>query len=98
MEAILYTIIPSLTVGIMLAIFNNNQKKREEKREKAEEIRQKAEKIKLELTLATAKLSYATATAIKRGYANGEVEDGITAYETAMANLKDFEREQLSRL
>ena len=98
MEAILYAIIPSLTVGIMLAIFNNNQKKREEKREKAEKTRQKAEKIKLELTLATAKLSYATASATKRGFANGEVEDGIEAYESAMTNLKDFEREQLSKL
>ena len=33
--------------------------------------------------MATAKLAYANAMAIKRGKPNGEIEDGITAYEAA---------------
>ena len=98
MIQILYAIIPSFTVGIMLAIYNNQQKKREAKREEAERIRQKSEKIKLDLLLATAKLSYAVAMAIKRGKPNGEVEEGIKVYEEALENLKEFEREQLSKI
>ena len=82
----------------MLAIFNNQQKKREEKRERAENTRQKSEKIKLDLNLATAKLAFAVAAAIKRGYANGEVDKGIEAYNEALEKFKEFEREQLSRL
>ena len=39
-------------------------------------------------------VSNATAIAMKRGYANGEVEDGVKSYQTAKASLKEFERKQ----
>lgn len=98
MKEILLAFIPSLVVGIMLAIFNSRQNKRENKREEAERIRQMSEKVKLDLNLATAKLSYAVAMAIKRGKPNGEVEEGIKAYNEALEKFKTFEREQLSKL
>lgn len=54
--------------------------------------------ILIDLQLATAKLSYATAMAIKRGTANGEVEEGIKAYRKALVEFQEFEREQISGL
>ncbi len=40
--------------------------------------------------MATAKLAYATAVALRRGRANGEVEEGVEAYETARKKYLDF--------
>ena len=52
-------------------------------------------KLNLDLTFATAQLSYANAMALKRGHPNGEVEQGISAYEAALAAYRKFEREQV---
>jgi hypothetical protein len=44
----------------------------------------------MELQMATAKMSYAVAMALKRGHANGEVEEAIEAYEEARKKYLDF--------
>lgn len=52
-----------------------------------------SEQVQLDLLLATAKLSYAVAMAMKNGHPNGEVEEGVEQYKNAMRSFKKFERE-----
>lgn len=44
--------------------------------------------------MATAKMAFSTAVALKRGYANGEVEEGVEAYENAKKRYVDFLNKQ----
>ena len=91
--ALLWAILPSLIVGLVLALWNRREKKRDQDRQKIEANRIKSERLRISLLLAAAKLSYATAMAMKRGYANGEVEAGVEQYQKAMRDFKEFERE-----
>lgn len=91
--ALLWAILPSLIVGLVLAIWSKRQKERYEEVRQREANRIKSERLRISLLLAAAKLSYATATAMKRGYANGEVEAGVEQYQKAMRDFKEFERE-----
>lgn len=50
--------------------------------------------LALDLQMATAKLSFATAMAIKRGRPNGEIEEGVDAFESAKKRYLDFLNEQ----
>ena len=97
---------PGIVVGIVLAIWNQRQKRRddvaakreaerEERRETQERNRQKSELLRVSLLLATAKLSYAVAMAAKRGRPNGEIEEGVKAYNKALEEFRKFEREQM---
>lgn len=74
------------------------QKKRDEKEEGRARARRTETKLLLDLQMATAKLAYAVAMALKRGTPNGEVEEGVKAYEEAVEEFREFEREQISRL
>jgi len=87
-------IIPSLIVGIFLYFFSREQNKRDVAADSRVKARKKESLLSLELQMATAKLSYATAMALKRGYANGEVEEGIESYEEAKKKYFDFLNEQ----
>ena len=73
-------------------------KKHLEKRDKEQDAKEKAkidyDQVSLEVNIASAKLSYALAMAIKRGSPNGEVEAGIAAYSEAMEKLQGFLRNQ----
>lgn len=86
-------ILPSLTVGVLMAVFNRRQAKREAAEQKMTEEQRRESVLHLELIMATAKLSYAVAMAIKRGKANGEVEEGIEAYEKAKRRYDAFLKE-----
>lgn len=83
-------LLPSLVVGIIMALYNRKQSKRDKERDKIEDARRDESLLALELQMATAKLSYATAMALKRGQANGEVEEGIAAYEEAKTKYYAF--------
>lgn len=91
--ALLWAILPSLIVSIIMVLWNRREKKRDQDRQKIEANRIKSERLRISLLLAAAKLSYATAMAMKRGYANGEVEAGVEQYQKAMRDFKEFERE-----
>ena len=91
-------IIPALIVGVMMAYFNKQQKKRDEKKLEAEEERRENEGLKLDLLLASAQLSYAVAMAIKRGAPNGEIEEGVKQYNKAIKKFREFEREQITKI
>ena len=88
-------ILPSLTVGILLAIFNKRQQKKASVIEEEKEARLESEYLQLNLTVATAQLAYAVAMAVKRGEPNGEIEDGIEAYDKAIRDFRKFEKKQI---
>lgn len=91
-----YVITIAQTVFISMLVYYL-QRKQKDSDEKAEE-RAKAIKeetiLQLEMSMANNKLSYAVAMAMKRGKANGEVEEAIEAYEKAKANFYKFMNEQ----
>lgn len=89
---------PGIVVGIVLSYWNKKQNKRDSAITEAEKTHIRSEKVKLSLLLATAKLSYATAMAIKRGTPNGEMEDAIDRYGEALGEFREFERQKVSEL
>ena len=62
-----------------------------------EEARLEAENVQVSLLVASAKLSYALAMAVKRGAPNGEVEDGVEQYKEAMTAFKRLERKLVAQ-
>lgn len=108
MRQLAWSCAPGLIVGVVLAVWNARQKRLEEERKaeakrmeherrEAENARVKSETLRIALVVATAKLSYAVAMAVKRGHPNGEIEEGIEAYNQSLEQFREFEREQLVR-
>ena len=93
-EALFVAVLPSLCVSVAMAVFNARQKKREEENKAQAAARRKESLLSLEMQMATAKMSYAVAMAMKRGHANGEVEEAIEAYEEARKKYLAFLNEQ----
>lgn len=91
-------LLPSIITGLILFYIQRAQKKRDAKEEHRAATRRQEVRLMLDLQMATAKLSFATAMAIKRGTPNGEVEDGIKAYKEALEKFQKFERNQISQL
>lgn len=91
---ILITIAETIFTGTLIFYFQRSQKKRDDKKEALDEARKEESLLLLELVMASAKLSYACAVAIKRGKANGEVEEGVKAYEDAKAKYYHFLNKQ----
>lgn len=96
-ETILWAIAPSLIVGIVLFYWERRQKRQDAKRANRDAFREESDLVRLDLEVATAQLSYATAMAVKRGHANGEMETAIEKYDEAMAQFREFERKQMVR-
>ena len=92
---ILWAVCPSIVVGIFMAFWNRGQKKRDDHTNAREKERLRSETLRISLLVASAQLSYASAMALKRGYANGEVEEAVVQYDKAMREFRAFEREQL---
>lgn len=88
-------VLPSLFVGVVMYFWERRQRKFEKEMVEKEKVRTRGELVKLDLTCATAALTYATAMAVKRGSANGELETAIENYETAMESFRKFEREKI---
>lgn len=95
---LLWAVLPSVIVGIVMALFNRRQKKHTDAAEKKELAKVEYENLQLNLLVATAQLSYATAMAIKRGTPNGEMEVAIKQYEKAMGKFRAFERAQIAKV
>lgn len=96
-QQLFWAVLPSIIVGIFVAVWNAGQKKKSDEEKQKELSRLRAEELEISLLVATAQLSYAVAMAIKRGTPNGEVEEGIEQYQKAMSQFREFEREQLAR-
>ena len=93
LEAFWTAMLPSLCVSAIMMVFAGRQSRRERRMQNRMLVQKRSEQVQLDLTLATAKLAYAAAMAVKNGKPNGEVEEGIAQYKAAMANFKQFERE-----
>ena len=100
MEILSYFIglLPTLITSILLFYIQRKQGKKDKKYSIREAERAEESRISLELEMATAKLAYATAMALKRGKVNGEVEEGIEAYNKARAAFVEFERKQIVKI
>lgn len=96
--AILSAITSALGVGAIISSMINRRLTRAEE-EQAEKEKARTKEIVLLLTgiKAAGALSYATAVALKRGYANGEVEKGVEAYEEWKQELDTFLIEQSAK-
>ena len=94
LEGFLLAILPSLCVSAVMAVFNARQKKREKETDARADARKRESLLGLKLTMATAKMSFAVAMAVKRGHANGEVEDAMKDYEAARKEYLQFLNEQ----
>lgn len=88
--------LPSLLTGLVLAVWNHRQNKRDKKADKQEAERRKSELVQLDLLVTTAELSRATAIAMKYGHTNGETSAALQKYESAMTKFREFEREKLA--
>lgn len=97
LQEFILAIMPSIFVGIVMAIYNKKQSQRDDDAKEREELRIEGENVRLNLLLSANKLSYAVAMAIKRGTPNGEVEEGIEQYKTAMEEFKRFERKLVTK-
>ena len=95
-ETLIMAIAPSLFVGLVLAYWDRKKKKEEEEQKVHEASIVEGDMIRLDLEVATAQLSYAVAMAVKRGYANGEMEKAIKRYDAAMDKFTKFERKQVA--
>lgn len=82
-------VIPSLFVGVVLALMNKKADRRYEKDQEQAKERAEAAQIQMEMITASAALSYACAMALKRGVANGEVEEAVAAYALAKKRYQD---------
>lgn len=92
---IVTAIIPSLLVGIVLAVWNHKQNQKVKADETKEHAARRKDSLVISLLVATAELSYAQVMALKRGSPNGEVEVALARYNKAMEKFREFEREQL---
>ena len=99
MDIVSYLIglIPAIITGVAAFYIQRAQKKRDMKVDDRSAARKEEALLSLELQMATAKLSYATAMAVKRGAPNGEIEEGIDAYEKARINYYKFMNEQAEK-
>lgn len=93
----IWAIAPGIIVGVVMAVWNKQQKHRTDMDEQREKERIESERLRISLLVATAQLSYAVAMAKKRGSVNGEMEAGIAQYEKAMESFRSFEQEQMAK-
>lgn len=93
----LWSILPGIVTGVVMAFWNKRQKERDERADEKERERVRSELLRISLLVATAQLSYAVAMAVKRGRPNGEIEVGVAQYEKSMAEFRQFEREQIAK-
>lgn len=103
--ALILSAVFSLLMSIILVVIQRRMKKQDEKQSKKNEKdekryqeRKKRDELSLTLQIATADLTYACAMALKRGKANGEVEEAVEKYDEAMEKFRQFEREQLAKM
>ena len=88
------TIAQTAFISMLVYYLQRKQKISDAKAEERAKAIKEETILQLEMSMANNKLSYAVAMAMKRGKANGEVEEAIEAYEKAKANFYKFMNEQ----
>lgn len=94
LTAFLLGLLPSVIASCGAYYLQRAQKKRDARLEERANNRKRESLLNLEVTMASAKLSYACAMALKRGAPNGEVEEAVTDYEKAKAAYYRFLNKQ----
>lgn len=97
-EAITLAVLPSLLVGVVMLYWQRKQTFRDKEVDARSLARKKEGLLAIEMQMATAKLSYVCAMALKRGQANGEVKDAVEAYEGARGKYLTFLNEQAQEI
>lgn len=87
-------LLPSIIAGVAVFYISRNQHRRDEAVEKISNARKCEALLSLEMQMSSNKLAYACAIAIKRGSANGEVEEGIQSYEASKEKYTAFMAKQ----
>ena len=87
-------LIPTLLTGALLAILQRNMRRRDREAEQTACARKQESLLQMKMLMAGNKLSFAVAMAIKRGKANGEVEEAVEAYHEAKTEYDAFLNEQ----
>ena len=87
-------LIPSIIAGITVFYGSRLQHRWDEAVTKIAQARKCEALLSLEMQMSSNKLAYACAMALKRGEANGEVEDGIRSYEASKEKYTQFMAKQ----
>lgn len=91
---ILISILQTIIVSMLIYYLQRRQVKLDEKLQIRSAARKKESLLALELNMANAHLTHAVAIAVKRGRANGEIEEAIQLYDKAKKEYFDFINEQ----
>ena len=89
----LWAVLPSIFCAIVMVYFNRKINARDKRIESRAELRKQESLLSLKMAFANGKLGYAAAMAVKRGQANGEIEDAIDSYEEAVSEYNKFVNE-----
>lgn len=93
-EAVIISAFQTILISMLIYYFQRKQKKHDDEVRQRAEARKNESLLLLELNMACAGLAYAVAIAIKNNKVNGEVTEGITAYEKAKGKYFAFLNEQ----
>lgn len=93
-QQVVYGIIQTAVLGMAVFYLKRSQDKRDKKSTAHLAAQKQSELLQLEMIWANNKLSYACAMALKRGHANGEVEDALLTYGEAKEKYEKFLRQQ----
>lgn len=90
----LWGLVPSIITAMAVFYLQRAQKNKDSRMDAHENAIAQRDALALELQIATAKLTFAVAMAVKRGKPNGEIEEGVEAYKIAKERYNKFIREQ----
>lgn len=95
-EVVVYLLglLPTLITGVVLYMVQRKIRIRDEAAEERAATRKRESLLQLKMLMASNKLSFAVAMAVKRGKPNGEVEDAIDIYNEAKDEYYAFLNEQ----
>lgn len=85
------------TVGTIVVAYIQYQASKDRKvSEERAKIRARESRLSMDMMYATSKLCVGTALALKRGHANGELDDGLEMVDRAADKYQEFLREVAS--
>ena len=87
----LIQLLPAIVTGLVLFYWQRKQTARDG-------IHDEIDRVNREVANATMELAYATACAVKRGKANGEVERAVKVYEEAKKHQAELGQKMMQRM
>lgn len=87
---------PGIIVGVVMAYWNRRQNRQDTSRREKDALQVEGDMLRLDLVVASAQLAHITALALTGGKLNGNVEEALEKYNTAMDKFRKFERKQMA--